>query len=410
VDFEFPAHILELAERVRRFMEDEVYPAEHVYYEQELNSANRWTWQPILRQLRSRAKAQGLWIFPMDRDSGGHGLSLIEYAPVAEAMSSSPIGTETFNCYSGTIWYAKLIQQHATPPVRARFLQRLLDGEIRAAISITEPDVPGSDPTDLKLEARREGDEYVLNGRKSWATGSMMKECEITLVLARTDASAARHARHSIILVPRDTPGLTIEGYDTIFGYDHAPYGHARMRFANVRVPAENLLGKEGEGFLMMQAGIGIGRIALAMGSLAAAERGLAEMCKWADERVISGQKLSDRQVFTDAVARSRMEIDQCRSHVVRTAWLIEKYGMKAARLEVAACKVLAPNMALNVLDRAIQFLGGSGVSHGKPLAEMYAYQRVVRIGEGADEVHRETVAKLELARQRERRVQRAAA
>lgn len=410
MDFEFPPHVLELADRVRGFMEQEVYPAEHVYYEQEHTLGNRWTWQPILRQLRAKAKAQGLWIFPMDRDSGGHGLSLVDYAPVAEAMSTSPIGTETFNCYSGTIWYAKLIQQHALPPLKARFLQRLLGGEIRAAISITEPDVPGSDPTELKLEARREGGEYVLNGLKSWATGSMMKECEITLVLARTDASAARHARHSIILVPRDTPGLTIEGYDTIFGYDHAPYGHARMRFENVRVPIENLLGKEGEGFLMMQGGIGIGRIALSMGSVAAAERGLAEMCRWADERVISGQKLSDRQVFADAVARSRMEIDQCRSHVLRTAWLIEKYGMKAARLEVAECKVLAPNMALGVLDRAIQFHGGVGVSHDRPLAEMYAYQRVVRIGEGADEVHRETVAKLELARQRERRAQHAAA
>lgn len=409
MDFEYPQHVQELTERVRRFMEEEVFPAEPIYYQQESGSANRWTWQPILRQLRAKAKGQGLWIFPMDRDHGGHGLSLLEYAPVAEVMSMSPIGAESFHCYSGTVWYAKLIQQYATEPVKAWFLRRLLEGEIRAAISITEPDVPGSDPTDLKFEARREGNQYVLNGRKSWATGSMMKECEITLVLARTDANAARHSRHSIILVPRDTPGLTIEGYDTIFGYDHAPYGHARMQFDNVRVPVENLLGKEGEGFLMMQAGIGIGRIALAMASVGAAERGLMEMCRWADERVISGQKLSDRQVFADAVARSRMEIDQCRSHVLRTAWLIEKYGMKAARTEVAQCKVLAPNMALNVLDRAIQFHGGAGVSHGKPLAEMYAYQRVVRIGEGADEVHRETVAKLELTRQRERRTQRRA-
>jgi acyl-CoA dehydrogenase len=409
VDFEYPQHVQELTGRVRRFMEEEVFPAEPIYYQQESASANRWTWQPILRQLRAKAKAQGLWIFPMDRDGGGHGLSLLEYAPLSEVMSMSPIGAESFHCYSGTVWYAKLIQQYATAPVKAWFLRRLLEGEIRAAISITEPDVPGSDPTDLKFEARREGNEYVLNGRKSWSTGSMMKECEITLVLARTDANAARHSRHSIILVPRDTPGLTIEGYDTIFGYDHAPYGHARMQFDNVRVPVENLLGKEGEGFLMMQAGIGIGRIGLAMASVGAAERGLMEMCRWADERLISGQKLSDRQVFADAVARSRMEIDQCRSHVLRTAWLIEKFGMKAARSEVAQCKVLAPHMALSVLDRAIQFHGGAGVSHGKPLAEMYAYQRVVRIGEGADEVHRETVAKLELTRQRERRTQRLA-
>jgi acyl-CoA dehydrogenase len=398
--------IAELTERVRRFMEEEVYPAEPAYYAEEHASTNRWTWQPKLRELRAKAKAQGLWIFPMDREVGGLGLSLVEYAPLAELMSTSPIGTEVFNCYTGTIWYTKLIQTHATPPVRERFLKRLVDGEIRAAINITEPDVPGSDPTDLKFEARREGNEYVLSGRKVWATGSMMKECEATLVLVRTSAEGPRHARHSIILVPRDTPGVGVEGYDTCFGYDHAPYGHARMRFDDVRVPAENLLGREGEGFKMMQANMGIGRIAIAMGGIGAAERGLREMCKWGDERVISGQKLSDRGVFTDAVARSRMEIDQCRAHVLRTAWLIDTQGMKAARSEVAQCKVLAPNMALQVLDRAIQFLGGTGVSSVKPLAEMYAYQRVSRIGEGADEVHREFIARMELARQRELRAQ----
>jgi len=232
----------------------------------------------------------------------------------------------------------------------------------------------------------------------------MQQDCEITLVLARTNADAARHARHSIILVPRQAEGLTVEGYDTIFGYDHAPYGHARLRFENVRVPVANLLGQEGEGFTMMQSGIGVGRIALAMGSIGAAERALFEMCRWGDERVISGQKLAERQVFADAVARSRMEIEQLRAYVMRTAWLIEKHGMKAVRSEVAQCKVLAPSMALSVLDRSIQFLGGLGVSHDKPLAEMYAYQRTVRIGEGADEVHRDLIARLELARQRELR------
>jgi acyl-CoA dehydrogenase len=393
-----------LTERVRHFMHREVYPAEEIYYEQDRTATNRWTWQPILRELRAKAKAQGLWIFPLDREVGGHGLSLLDYAPLAEVMSTSPIGTETFNCYTGTIWYAQLIQKFATPGVRENYLPRLLEGSIRAAISITEPDVPGSDPTELKFEARRAGDEYVLNGRKAWATGSMQQDCEITLVLARTNPEAARHARHSIILVPRNAQGLTVEGYDTIFGYDHAPYGHARLRFENVRVPVANLLGGEGEGFTMMQSGIGVGRIALAMGSIGAAERGLAEMCRWGDERVISGQKLADRQVFTDAVARSRMEIEQCRAYVLRTAWLIQKYGMKASRSEVAQCKVLAPAMALAVLDRAIQFLGGIGVSHERPLAEMYAYQRTVRIGEGADEVHRDLIARLELARQRELR------
>jgi acyl-CoA dehydrogenase len=385
-------------------MREQVYPAERSYYDQDQKASNRWTWQPILRELRAKARSQGLWIFPLPREVGGHGLSLLDYAPIAEAISTSPIGPETFNCYTGTIWYAMLILQHATPATREQYLPRLLQGSIRGAISITEPDVPGSDPTELKFEARREGDDYVLNGRKSWSTGSMQDECEITLVMARTNMDATRHARHSIILVPRHAEGLTVEGYDTIFGYDHAPFGHARLHFDNVRVPAGNLLGREGEGFALMQGGIGIGRIALGMGSIGAAERGLYEMCKWGDERTISGRKLVERQVFTDAVARSRMEIEQFRAYVLRTAWMLEKLGMKAVRSEVAQCKVLAPAMALSVLDRAIQFLGGIGVSHDRPLAEMYAYQRTVRIGEGADEVHRDLIARIELERQREKR------
>jgi len=404
MEYEHTDEVRELAARVGRFMQEQVYPAEAVYYAEEHAAANRWTWQPVLRALRAKAKAEGLWIFPLPREVGGRGLSLVDYAPLAELMSTSPIGTETFHCYTGTIWYAQLILKHATPAAREAYLPRLLEGVIRAAIAITEPDVPGSDPTELKLEARRQGNEYVLNGRKAWATGSMQDECEITLVLACTDPQAARHARHSIILVPRNSPGLTIEGHDTIFGYDHAPYGHARLKFDNVRVPVGNLLGREGEGFTLMQSGIGVGRIALAMGSIGAAERALREMCRWGDERTISGQKLAERQVFTDAVARSRMEIEQFRAYVMRTAWLIEKYGMKAVRSEVAQCKVLAPAMALAVLDRAIQFHGGLGVSHDRPLAEMYAYQRTVRIGEGADEVHRDLIARLELARQRELR------
>jgi acyl-CoA dehydrogenase len=404
VSFEPSALSRELTERVRTFMREQVYPAERSYYDQDQKASNRWTWQPILRELRAKARSQGLWIFPLPREVGGHGLSLLDYAPIAEAISTSPIGPETFNCYTGTIWYAMLILQHATPAAREQYLPRLLQGSIRGAISITEPDVPGSDPTELKFEARREGNEYVLNGRKSWSTGSMQDECEITLVMARTEREAPRHARHSIILVPRHAEGLTVEGYDTIFGYDHAPFGHARLHFDNVRVPAGNLLGREGEGFALMQGGIGIGRIALGMGSIGAAERGLYEMCKWGDERTISGRKLVERQVFTDAVARSRMEIEQFRAYVLRTARMLEKLGMKAVRSEVAQCKVLAPAMALGVLDRAIQFLGGIGVSHDRPLAEMYAYQRTVRIGEGADEVHRDLIARIELERQREKR------
>ena len=306
-------------------------------------------------------------------------------------MSTSPIGAETFNCYTGTIWYAQLIHQFATPETRERYPPRLLNGEIRAAISITEPDVPGSDPTELKFEARREGDgKYVLNGRKAHAaTGSMQQDCEITLVLARTTPDAARHARHHH---PRAAQCAGAHGR----GLRHdlrprpcAPYGPTRgCAFENVRVPVGNLLGREGEGFSAHAGGMGIGRIALAMGSIGAAERGLYEMCRWGDERVISGQKLVERQVFTDAVARSRAEIEQCRAYVLRTARDDRKLGMKAVRSEVAQCGCWRRTWHWPCVDRAIQFLGGLGVSHDRPLAEMYAYQRTgPDRREGADEV-----------------------
>jgi acyl-CoA dehydrogenase len=407
MNFDIPPQVAELADRARLFMEDHVYPAETTYFEQLEKADNPWTWPPIMRELRERARAEGLWNFPLGKDLGGLDLTLMEYAPIAGIIARSPFGTEVFNCYSGTILNARTLNTYGSPAVKDRYLTRLVNGEIRACISITESGVPASDPTELKLQVRREGDEYILNGKKDWATGAMMPECETLLVLTCTDPDAPRHQRHSMILVPRDSAGLTVGRNQSIFGYNHAPYGHPELIFENVRVPAENLLGNEGEGFLLMQTGLGIGRIQLGMGSVGAAERALGELCKWSEERIISGSPLADRGVVLEAIANSRIEIDQATQQVYKTAYTLEKYGSKAARSEVAQCKVLAPNMALKVLDRAIQFHGGAGVSFEKPLAEMYAYQRTVRIGEGADEVHRLTIAKTELKRQRDYRASR---
>lgn len=402
MNFDIPDRISELGERARQFMHDCVYPAEKTYFEQLEFGDDPWTWPPVIRELRAKAKSEGLWNFPLPEELGGLGLSLLEYAPIAEIIARSPFGTEVFNCYSGTILNALTIHQYGSAAIRDNYLKRLAAGEIRACISITESGIPASDPTELKMEMRRDGDEFVLNGKKDWATGAMMPECEAILVLGCTDPDGPRHQRHSMILVPRDSKGLTVGRNQQIFGYKHAPYGHPEITFSNVRVPAENLLGAEGEGFLVMQSSLGLGRIQLGMGSVGAAERALRELCQWSEQRIIAGKALAERGVVLEAIANSRIEIDQARQQILKTAYMLEKYGSKAARSEIAQCKVLAPNMALKVLDRAIQFHGGAGLSFEKPLAEMYAYQRTVRIGEGADEVHRLTIAKTELKRQRE--------
>ena len=404
MSFEVSEKSRELTAAVERFMHEEVIPAEPVFHEQMSKTADRWTYMPVMKELRAKARAQGLWMFPLPEAIGGRGLSLIEYAPICELMNMSPIGTEVFHCYSGTISNALVLEQYGTPAIKERYLRPLVAGDTRSCLSITEREVPSSDPTDLKMPIRREGDAYVLEGRKAWATGAIMKECDAIFVLGCTAPEAPRHARHSLVIVPRSTPGLSFGRIDTILGFDHAPFGHVELIFDNVRVPVSNLLGEEGAGFAMMQTTLGFGRVQLGMGSVGAAERAVAEMCSWVEKRIIGGKPLAERGVVIDAVARSRIEIEQARQHILHTAWLLQTKGPKAARSEISQCKVLAPNMALQVLDRAIQFHGGAGLSFDTPLPEMFAYQRTVRIGEGADEVHRELVAKLEFAKQREAR------
>lgn len=394
--------IEQLVAQAERFMLERVIPTEAEHHHQLQQAANRWTYTPIMRTLRAEAKALGLWNFPLPVELGGRGLTLTDYAPICEIMNWCNHGPEIFNCYTGTISNATSMNRHASPELKARYLEPLLAGDIRSCISITERAVPSSDPTDLKLEIRREGDDYVLNGVKSWATGGAMDECRFYLVLGATDLSAPRHARHSMVLVPRESAGLSLGRIETVMGYDDAPFGHCDLVFDNVRVPVANRIGAEGEGFLMMQSTLGVGRIQLGMGAIGAAERAMREMCGWVEKRVIGGRPLSDRQVVTDAIARSRIEIDAARAFILQTARRMETEGMKAVRGEIAQLKVLAPEVALKVLDRAMQFHGGAGLTYDTPLPEMWAHMRTVRIGEGADEVHRETVAKLELKRQAE--------
>ncbi len=399
-----PANAGALLDQVEQFMHDVVIPGEDEYYH-ELETADfKWTLMPKLKAMRATARASGLWLFPIAEELGGRGLSLTDYAPIAEKMALSPIGAEVFNCYSGTISNIIVLAQFGSETVKKRYLTPLVAGETRSCISITERAVPSSDPTDLKLSVRREGDEYVINGDKSWATGAIMPECDAILVLGCTAPDGARHERHSLVVVPRESEGLSLGRIETVMGFEHAPFGHVDLHFDNVRVPVDNCLGQEGQGFAMMQTTLGFGRVQLGMGSIGYAERALADLCEWVESRIIGGKPLVERGVVVDAIARSRIEIEQARQHLLNTAHLLQTVGARGARSQIAQAKVLAPDMALRVLDRAMQFHGGAGLSHGKRLAEMWAYQRSVRIGEGADEVHRETIAKVEIAAQRARR------
>jgi len=390
----------DLVREVETFMLERVIPTEAEHHHQMQEASNRWTYTPVMRELRAEAKAKGLWLFPIPEELGGRGLTLTEYAPLCEIMNWCNHGPEMFNCYTGTISNTTAMAKHAPKQLQDKYLKPLADGDIRSCISITERNVPSSDPTDLQFDIKREGDEYVLNGVKSWATGGAMDECQFYLVLGATDINAARHARHSMVLVPREAKGLSLGRIETVLGYDDAPFGHCDLIFDNVRIPVANLIGNEGEGFLMMQSTLGVGRIQLGMGAIGAAERAMREMCSWVETRMIGGRPLVDRQVVTDAIARSRIEIDACRAFILQTTERMQAEGMKAVRGEIAQLKVLAPEVALKVLDRAMQFHGGAGLSYDTPIAEMWAHMRTVRIGEGADEVHRDTIAKLELRRQ----------
>ena len=397
--FQISARAEDLRRRVAAFMAAHVYPAEEVF-EAELDALpSRWGVPPVMEALKARARAEGLWNLFLPKREFPDGLSNLDYAVVCEEMGRSPIGPEPFNCSAPDTGNMETLARYGSPEQKERWLKPLLDGEIRSCFAMTEPDVASSDATNIRTEIRREGGDYVINGRKWWTSGAMDPRCRIAIVMGRTDAAGPRHRQQSMVLVPMDAPGIRVVRPLTVFGYDDAPHGHAEVVFENVRVPVGNILLGEGRGFEIAQGRLGPGRIHHCMRSIGLAERALETMCRRALARTAFGQAIADHGVTRHWIAESRMEIDQARLLTLQAARMMDEAGNKAARAEIAMIKVVAPNVAQRVVDRAIQVCGGGGVSQDFHLAYAYARARALRLADGPDEVHRETVAKVELAK-----------
>jgi acyl-CoA dehydrogenase len=396
MDFEPSDRCKEFSERLTAFMDERVYPAEEIYEEQRRASGDPHFDPPVMEELKEEARRRGLWnLFHPDPEVGP-GLKNVEYAPLAEITGRSPIGPETVNCAAPDTGNMEVLTQFGTEDQQERWLRPLLDGEIRSAFAMTEPDVASSDATNVQLRIVRDGDEYVLNGRKWWISGAMRERCQIFIVMGKTDPDGPPHRQQSMVLVPRDTPGLTIKRNLPVFGYVDQE-GHAELVFEDVRVPAGNLVASEGDGFLISQARLGPGRIHHCMRTIGAAERAVELMCRRASERVTFGQPVAARSNIQDWIAEARIDLEMIRLLTLKTAWLMDTVGNKHARTEIAAIKVAAPSVALKIIDRAIQVHGGGGVSDDFPLAWMWAHIRTLRLADGPDEVHKMTIARREL-------------
>ena len=382
--------------RVREFMAAHVYPNESVFLDQ-IAEGDRWQPIPLIEELKTQARSEGLWNLFLPDSEDGAGLSNFEYGHLCEEMGRSPMAPEIFNCSPPDTGNMELLSRFGSDEQKAQYLQPLLDGEIRSAFCMTEPDVASSDATNVQARIARDGDEYVINGRKWWSSGVGDPRCTFFIFMGKTDPDAPRHQQQSMILVPRDADGVTIERLLTVFGYDDAPHGHAEISFDDVRVPAANMIAGDGRGFEIAQARLGPGRIHHCMRSVGVAERALQVMCERALNRVAFGKRLAEMGSLREDIARSRLEIDQARLLTLHAAHMMDTVGNKAARAQIAAIKVVAPNVALNVLDRAIQVHGGMGVSGDIWLAAAWANQRTLRIADGPDQVHLEAVARLEL-------------
>jgi len=389
--------IADLHARLSAFMRDVVEPGEREYWREHAAFADRWTIPPAMEKMKAKAREAGLWNLFLPESERGAGLSNREYAPLCEIMGRSVIAPEVFNCNAPDTGNMEVLERYGTPEQKAQWLAPLLRGEIRSAFAMTEPDVASSDATNIAARIERDGDEYVINARKWWTTGAMDPRCKILIFMGKTDTTAATHMQQSMVLVPMDTPGVEIVRPLTVFGYDDAPHGHAEMRFTNVRVPVSNVLLGEGRGFEIAQGRLGPGRIHHCMRSIGAAEVALEKMCARVISRVAFGKRLAEQGVIREWIADSRIEIDQARLLTLHAAEKMDRLGNKAARAEIAAIKVVAPNVALRVIDRAIQAFGGAGVQEDAGLAHLWAGQRTLRLADGPDEVHRATISKLEL-------------
>lgn len=396
MDFSPSARVREYSERVTAFMDEHVYPNEQLLHEQV--EADRWAQPAIVEELKAKAKADGLWNLFLPDAEHGAGLTNLEYAPLAEIMGRSvELGPEAMNCSAPDTGNMEVFHDFGTDAQKEEWLVPLLAGEIRSCFGMTEPDVASSDATNIETSIRREGDEYVINGKKWWTSGAMHPNCDVMILMGKTDPDAPRHLQQSQIIVPMDAPGVTVLRPLMVFGYDDAPHGHAEVVLADVRVPVENLISAEGAGFAIAQARLGPGRIHHCMRLIGAAERALELMCRRAQERVAFGSPLADKGVVREWIADSRIEIEQARLLVLKTAWLMDTAGNKGAAIEISAIKVAVPNMALRVIDRAIQTHGGGGLSQDFPLAGMWANARTLRFADGPDEVHRRQIARREL-------------
>jgi acyl-CoA dehydrogenase len=386
----------DLARRITAFMEEHIYPAEPVF-EREMRSGDRWDEPPVMGELKRKARAAGLWNLFVPQKHDPEGLSVVEYAPLCEIMGRSPLGAEPFNCSAPDTGNMETLMLYGSDEHKRRWLAPLMAGEIRSCFAMTEPAVASSDATNIRSEIRRDGDAYVINGRKWWTSGAMDKRCKLAIFMGQTNPQAPSHKRQSMILVPMDAPGIKIVRPLTVFGYDDAPHGHAEVVFENVRVPATNILLGEGRGFEIAQGRLGPGRIHHCMRMIGMAERALETLCRRAASRTTFGRTIAEHGVTRHWIAESRMEIDQARLLTMHAAHMMDTLGNKAARAEIAMIKVVAPNVAQKVIDRAIQVCGGGGVSQEFHLAYAYARARAIRLADGPDEVHREAVAKVEL-------------
>ena len=397
MDFEYSPKVKELQERVGAFMDANIYPNEEKMAAQ-IAEGDRWQPIPMLEEIKAKAKAEGLWNMFLPDSERGFGLSNLEYAPLCEIMGRSPFGPESFNCSAPDTGNMEVLERYATDANKARWLTPLLAGEIRSSFAMTEPAVASSDATNIESDIRRDGDEYVINGRKWWTSGAGDPRCKVLIFMGKTDpTNSNKYLQQSMVLVPMDTPGITIERMLPVFGYDDAPHGHAEVSFKNVRVPVSNMLLGEGRGFEIAQGRLGPGRIHHCMRSIGVAERTLEKMCKRTKSRIAFGKPVSEQTVTQERIAESRIMIDQSRLLVLHAAYKMDTVGNKEARKQIAMIKVAIPNMSCKIIDWAIQAHGAAGVTTDFGLASAYAHQRTLRLADGPDEVHRNQIARLEL-------------